>query len=132
MSGQANAQGGAAPGRKVLVVDDNVDSAKMLALMLSLDGHDVRTAFGGAEALAAVQTFTPDTVFLDIGLPGLDGYEVAKRLRRTPGLGAVTLVAMTGFSAEEDRQRAREAGFDHHLVKPADPADVTKLLKRGG
>jgi CheY-like chemotaxis protein len=127
MSGQVSA----AQGRKVLVVDDNEDAAKMLALMLSLEGHDVRTAFGGAEALAAVETFTPETVFLDIGLPGMDGYEVARRLRQAPGLSAVTLVAMTGFSADEDLQRARAAGFDHHLVKPADPTEVTRLLRPG-
>jgi CheY-like chemotaxis protein len=131
MSGHVSAQGNVAQGRKVLVVDDNEDAARMLALMLSLEGHEVQTAFGGAEALAAVETFKPETVFLDIALPGMDGYEVARRLRRTPGLVGVTLVAMTGFSADEDLQRARAAGFDHHLVKPADPAEVMKLLQRG-
>jgi CheY-like chemotaxis protein len=118
-------------GLKVLVVDDNVDSAKMLALMLQLAGHDARAAFDGPSALAVAAGFIPEVVFLDIGMPGMDGYAVAHRLRETPGLENVVLVAMTGFNDPEDRQRARDAGFDHYLVKPADPEEVAKILRRG-
>jgi CheY-like chemotaxis protein len=115
--------------RRVLVVDDNVDGAESLALLLSLDGHDVRMAHDGRSALAAAEEYRPDVVLLDIGLPdGLDGYEVARRLRSELGLASTLLLALTGFGQAEDRRRSRDAGFDDHLVKPVDPARLKDLL----
>lgn len=106
--------------RRVLVVDDNQDSADSLAILLRLRGHDVRTAYDGESALELEGVFRPALVFLDIGLPRKNGYDVAAELRALRGKD-VTIVAMTGFGQPEDRQRSREAGFDHHLVKPVDP-----------
>ncbi|HYH65070.1 MAG TPA: ATP-binding protein, partial [Urbifossiella sp.] len=116
------------PSRSVLVVDDNVDAAESLALLLRMKGHEVRVAHDGLAALAAVEAAPPDLVLLDIGMPGMDGYEVARRLRERPGLEHLPLVAMTGWSQDEDRRRSREAGFDHHLVKPVEPAVLYQLL----
>jgi signal transduction histidine kinase len=116
------------PGRRLLVVDDNVDAADSLAVLLRLRGHEVRVAYGGAAALEAAEAYTPDVVFLDIGMPGMDGYEVARLLRRRPGLGGVVLAALTGWGQEEDRRRTADAGFDHHLVKPVDPEAVAAVL----
>ncbi len=118
--------------RKVLIVDDNADSAESLALLLSMRGHEVRTAHDGPAALEAAEAFRPQAVLLDIGLPGMDGYEVARRLRDRPGAEGVLLVALTGYGQEDDRRRAAEAGFDAHLVKPAEPAAVHRLLGRSG
>ncbi len=114
--------------RRVLVVDDNVDAADSLALLLRVSGQEVRVAYDGPTALLITEAFRPQLVLLDIGMPQMDGYEVARRLRRQPGLEGVTLVAVTGWGQEEDRQRSREAGFDHHLTKPADPAALQRLL----
>jgi CheY-like chemotaxis protein len=116
------------PRHKVLVVDDNADSARMLAMLVRLGGHEAKAAFGGEEALEAVREFAPAVAFLDLGMPFMDGFELARRLRQSPGLAGVVLVAMTGFSEADDVRRAKDAGFDHHLVKPADPAAVEKLL----
>jgi PAS domain S-box-containing protein len=116
------------PRRRILVVDDNRDAADTLALLLRLAGQDVRAAYDGPSALAEAARFGPAMVFLDIGMPGMDGYEVARRLRRDPALGGVVLVAVTGWGQEEDRRRSREAGFDNHLVKPVEPEAVQKLL----
>jgi signal transduction histidine kinase len=125
----------AAGGRRVLVVDDNEDAAESLSELLALCGHDARTAATGPEALAAVPAFRPDLVFLDIGLPGMDGYEVARALRAAPGDTPV-LVALTGWGAESDRQRSAEAGFDRHLTKPVGREQLDELLAafppRGG
>jgi signal transduction histidine kinase/ActR/RegA family two-component response regulator len=118
----------AAPRRRVLVVDDNVDAADSLVLLLRVSGQEVRVAYDGPTALLIAEAFRPQLVLLDIGMPGMDGYAVAQRLRRQPGLEGVTLVAVTGWGQEEDRQRSHEAGFDHHLVKPADPAALQRLL----
>ncbi len=117
------------PSGRVLVVDDNVDSATMLARLLKMSGHDVRTAYSGPAALEAALAHPPDVVLLDIGLPGLNGYEVARRLRQYPQLEGVRLVAMTGYGDEADRQLAMEAGFDRHVVKPVDFPKVEALLK---
>jgi two-component system CheB/CheR fusion protein len=118
--------------RRILIVDDNVDSAESLALLLHLDGgHEVRVAHDGPAGLEAVGQFLPEVVLLDIGLPGgMDGYEVARRLRDLPGLESTFLVALTGYGQEEDRRRAEEAGFDAHCVKPADLAVLWDLLGR--
>jgi PAS domain S-box-containing protein len=117
-----------APLRHILVVDDNVDAAESLAILLRMEGHDVRVAHDGAAALAAVEAERPDIVLLDIGMPVMNGYEVAQHLRQRPGLEPLLLVAMTGWGQEEDRRRSQEAGFDHHLVKPVEPDALHKLL----
>ncbi|MDP2391534.1 MAG: response regulator, partial [Acidobacteriota bacterium] len=113
---------------QVLVVDDSIDTADSLALLLSVSGHRVRTAHDGPTALAAIAQAPPDAVVMDIGLPGIDGYEVARRVRRRPGTDSMVLVAMTGYGQERDRQMAREAGFNHHLVKPADLDELLRIL----
>ena len=99
-----------------------------MALLLRESGHDVRTAHDGPTALEAALDYRPDVVLLDIGLPGLDGFEVAKRIRQQPALHNIVLVAMTGYGRETDRQRSQEAGFDHHLVKPVDFGEVQQIL----
>jgi CheY-like chemotaxis protein len=112
----------------VLVVDDNEDAALSLALLLRLRGHEVTLAHDGPAALAAVAAQVPQVVFLDIGLPRMDGFEVARRLRQMPNLGGMLLVAMTGYGNDADRHRSAQAGFDHHLVKPVEPAFIEELL----
>jgi CheY-like chemotaxis protein len=117
--------------RRVLVVDDNRDSAETIAMLVELWGHDVRVVHDGPAALASISEpidWCPEVVLLDIGLPGVDGYEVARRLRQVPALAGILMVAMTGYGQERDRQLSREAGFDHHLVKPVDPATLQALL----
>ncbi len=109
-----------APTRRVLVVDDNRDSAESLAMLLRLVGHDVRTVHDGRQALVVAEAYRPDFVLLDIGLPGMDGYEVAKRLRAEPWGSEMKLVALTGYGGEEDRRRSQAAGFAQHLIKPVD------------
>jgi CheY-like chemotaxis protein len=116
--------------RRVLVVDDNADSAETMAEMLKLWGHEVQTAHDGPGALEAARAQPPDAVLLDLGLPVMDGYETARRLRQE-GLGGKLLVAVTGFGAAEDRRRAAEAGFDTHLTKPVSPEALRQVLLRG-
>jgi CheY-like chemotaxis protein len=116
------------PQRRVLVVDDNPDAADSLALLLRLAGQDVRTAYDGHRALLQAREFLPDLVLLDIGMPGMDGYEVARRLRSEARLQGARVVAVTGWGQEEDRRRSTEAGFDHHLVKPVDSMALERLL----
>ncbi|HEX5273590.1 MAG TPA: response regulator [Gemmataceae bacterium] len=120
----------AAPGksRKVLVVDDNRDAAESLGLLLEVSGHQVCVCHDGASALRAAGDYGPDAVLLDIGLPGMDGYEIARRLRADPATRGALLIALTGYGQVEDQQRAREAGFDYHLIKPADLEALTGLL----
>jgi len=113
---------------RVLVVDDNVDAASSLGMLLKASGHDVRTAHDGPAALQASLDFRPHLVLLDIGLPKMNGHEVAKKMREQPALNSVVLVAMTGYGLESDRQRSQEAGFDHHLVKPAHFAKLQEIL----
>jgi signal transduction histidine kinase/DNA-binding response OmpR family regulator len=114
--------------RRVLVVDDNADSADTLAMLARLDGHEVRTAQTGAAALEVAQAFRPDVVLLDIGLPGMDGYEVARQLRAGAAGAPILLAAVTGYGQEADRNRSRQAGFDLHLVKPVEPEVLRRLL----
>jgi len=116
--------------RRVLVVDDNRDAVESLAILLEMMGYEVRTAGDGLEAVAETQAFSPEVVLLDIGLPVLNGYEAAERIRTLEGGARVVLVALTGWGQEEDRRRSREAGFDHHLVKPVDPDALEALLRR--
>jgi CheY-like chemotaxis protein len=112
--------------RRILVVDDNVDSADTMAEILKLWGHEVETAHDGPGALEAARAYRPDAVLLDLGLPLMDGFETARRLREE-GL-AKLLVAVTGFGAAEDRRRAKEAGFDTHLTKPVSPDALRRVL----
>jgi CheY-like chemotaxis protein len=114
--------------RRVLVVDDNRDSAESLALLLGLDGHQIRCAHGGLEALEVAQDFKPEIVLLDIGMPDLNGYEVARRMRTQTWARDAKLVAVTGWGQAEDKRRATDAGFDHHLVKPVDSQALAKLF----
>jgi PAS domain S-box-containing protein len=116
------------PRRKILVVDDNADAAESLAALLSICGHDTRMAHDGREAVEQAKQFHPDVVFLDIGMPTLDGHETAKLIRQQPWGKDMVLIALTGWGQSEDRKRSKDAGFNHHLVKPADPAVVEKLL----
>ncbi|MBP3955537.1 response regulator [Gemmata sp. G18] len=116
--------------RRVLVVDDNADAADSLSELLALSGHKTETAQSGPEALRAAARFRPELVFLDIGLPGMDGYEVARTLRAAPGSRATVLVALTGWGTEEDRKRSAEAGFDFHLTKPVETEQLEGLLAK--
>ena len=118
----------AAQSRRVLVVDDNADAAESLAALLELSGHSTRVANDGDEAVRMAHEFHPDIVFLDIGMPGKDGYEVARELRASPHTREAVLVALTGWGAKDDRARSRKAGFDHHLTKPAGLEAVDELL----
>ena len=118
----------AAPRRRVLIVDDNRDGAASLGVMLSLLGHDGRTAHDGLEALDVAETFRPDLILLDIGLPKLNGYEVCRRIRQQPWGNKVFMVAVTGWGQKDDRRRSEEAGFDQHIVKPLDTAALRRLL----
>ena len=113
---------------RVLLVDDNVDAAESLAMLLRLWGHEVAVAHDGPGALRAAEAQRPEVALLDIGLPGMDGYELARRLRPLPGLGRAVLVALTGWGQEDDRRRSQEAGFDHHLVKPVELSALQELL----
>jgi CheY-like chemotaxis protein len=113
---------------RILVVDDTIDSADMLSVMLQMYGHDPTVVHDGAQALDLAATMKPDAIFLDIGLPDIDGNEVARRMRASPHLRNTHIVATTGFSDANDRRRAKEAGFDSFLVKPIDPAEVEKIV----
>jgi CheY-like chemotaxis protein len=114
--------------RRVLVVDDNVDAASMLDLLLRSLGHETRVAHDGITALRAAQEFRPDVVLLDIGMPDIDGYEVARRLRGLANLRRMRIVAVTGWGQDADRKRSMEAGFDLHLVKPVDAKELSHAL----
>jgi PAS domain S-box-containing protein len=115
-------------GLRLLVVDDNGDAAASLSTLLQLQGHEVRIADNGPIALEIAAAFRPDMLFLDLGMPGMDGYEVARRVRKTPGLETTPITALTGWGQIEDRRRTAEAGFNHHLVKPPDLLTLTNLL----
>jgi CheY-like chemotaxis protein len=113
---------------RLLVVDDNADGAASTALLLELQGHTLRIAHSGLEAIAAVPEFQPQVVILDISLPDISGYEVARRLRASLAQATPRLIALTGWGSEDDRRRARAAGFDAHLVKPVDPEELNSRL----
>ncbi len=116
-------------GRRCLVIEDNADAAESMGLLLELSGHQVEIAADGRQGLETARRFRPDVVLCDIGLPGgMDGYEVARQMREDPLLSQARLIALTGYGQEEDRRRAREAGFDIHLTKPADPVMLGRLL----
>ena len=113
---------------RILVVDDNHDSALSLAMMLSIMGHETRTAHDGESAVSTAESFLPDVVLLDIGLPLLNGYEVAQRIREQSWGASMFLIAVTGWGQDEDRQRSSEVGLNVHMVKPVEPAALEKLL----
>jgi len=117
-----------AKGRRVLVIEDNVDAAETLGDLLRLFGHEVELANSGPAGIETAARFQPDVVLCDIGLPVMDGYEVARQLRQNPALKATHLIALTGYGRESDRRRALEAGFDLHLVKPVEPLELQRLL----
>jgi CheY-like chemotaxis protein len=126
---QVHREGTQETGRRVLVVDDNEDAAQSMADVLSELGHDVKTAFDGVHALKIVKTFKPDVCLLDIGLPAMDGYELARRLQQSKDLPAgARLIAVTGYGQDADKRRTAEAGFKGHLVKPVTFDDLTGAL----
>jgi CheY-like chemotaxis protein len=122
------AQSRSAPRRHVLVVDDNRDSAESLALLLELSGHELRLAYDGAQAIAMAERRRPDAIVLDIGLPGINGYEACRRIREARPDYDPLVIALTGWGQNDDRRRSAEAGFDAHLVKPLDVEALRRLL----
>jgi CheY-like chemotaxis protein len=118
------------PGRRVLVVEDNADGAETLREVLELGGHAVEVACSGPAAIDQARAFRPEVVLCDIGLPGMDGYEVARRMRADPALRAVTLVALTGYAGPEDVARSIDAGFDHHLAKPPSTEELERVVQQ--
>ena len=112
----------------MLVADDNRDSAESLGMLLRLMGNDVRIVYDGVEAVSEAEAFRPDVILLDIGMPKLDGYEAARRIREQPWSEDALLVALTGWGNEEDKRKASEAGFDRHFTKPIDPEELRRLL----
>ena len=116
--------------QRVLVVDDNRDAAESLGMLLEMENCKVSVAFDGLQALEALDTFKPDIALLDIGMPGMDGYELARRIRATQRGRNMVLVALTGWGQADDKKRAAEAGFDEHLTKPVDPDTLTRVLHR--
>jgi CheY-like chemotaxis protein len=119
----------ASPSRRVMVVDDNKDAAETLGMLLESLGHEVRVAHDSAQALEAVRGAAQDVFILDIGLPGMDGYTLARHLRAHPNGSAATYIALTGYGSTQDRQRGGAAGFDHYLVKPAEFGELMRLLE---
>jgi CheY-like chemotaxis protein len=117
-------------GRRVLLADDNRDGADSLAMLLKISGHDVRVAYDGPSAVSLAQAFRPDVAIVDIDMPGMDGYAVARILRGESWASGLILLAVTGWGQEADRNRAVEAGFDSHLTKPVDPERLSSLLSQ--
>jgi CheY-like chemotaxis protein len=117
-----------APALHILVVDDNADSATTMGFALEIQGHQVRLAHSGPEAIAAAEATPPDIVLLDIGMPGMNGYETCAAMRRMPGLEKTVFIAQTGWGQEEHRKLSREAGFTHHLVKPVEIATLVEVI----
>ena len=118
--------------QRVLLVDDNTDSTEPLSLLLQAKGHETRVAVEGTEAITVADEFKPHCVVLDLGLPGMDGYEVARRLRERPYGSELTLVALTGWAGKDVRTKAAEAGFDYHLVKPVNWEELEHIVKEEG
>jgi CheY-like chemotaxis protein len=116
-------------GQRVLLVDDNADSSEPLSLLLQVKGHETRIAMEGEQALVMADEFQPGCVVLDLGLPGMDGYEVARRLRQRPYGPDLVLVALTGWAGKEVRAKAAEAGFDYHLVKPVNLDELADIVR---
>ncbi len=115
---------------RVVVIEDHVDTADLMREILRDAGHDVRIAHSGNDGVAAAQTLGAEVVLCDVGLPDIDGYEVARRLRAEPATAGVYLVALTGYDGEDEQRKARQAGFDRHVVKPIDPFQLETLIRR--
>jgi CheY-like chemotaxis protein len=130
VNGKSPRLGADAIGCRVLIVDDNIDTAQGLARLLTRAGHEVTVAHDGHQALEKARHHSPHAVVLDIGLPGMDGFEVVRRLRTEAACADSIVIAVTGYAQPEDRQHAMEAGFDHHLVKPVDLEELKQLLQR--
>jgi CheY-like chemotaxis protein/nitrogen-specific signal transduction histidine kinase len=116
------------PPRRVVIADDNRDAAEMLSMVLNLSGHDVHIAYSGTEALDLIGRIKPDVAILDIGMPEMDGYQLAKKIREQPENRSIILIALTGWGQATDKHRAEEAGFDHHCTKPVDPNDLEQYF----
>jgi two-component system, OmpR family, response regulator len=130
MTTTADPHGGAAgKNRRILLVDDSADAAIAMSMLLEALGHEVRTEHDGPRALAALDVFRPEVVVLDIGLPGMSGFEVARAMRKLDSTRDALMIALTGYGSDADRQDARDAGFDHHLTKPVSIADLEALLR---
>jgi CheY-like chemotaxis protein len=134
MSGvsQSQGEGDPRPRKRILVVEDNRESADSLRLLLECYGYEVTVAYSGHDGVRAAEQYPPDVVLCDIGLPGLDGYGVARTLRANPTTAKVHLIAVTAYGQDEDRRRSNEAGFEHHLVKPADLNALQRVLNFAG
>ena len=115
--------------KRVLIADDNIDAAESLQLWLEMAGHEVHTASTGPGALQAAESLQPEVALLDLGMPGMSGLDVARRIREAPWGARMILIALTGWGEEEDRQRTKEAGFNHHLTKPVPPDEIEKLIR---
>jgi CheY-like chemotaxis protein len=118
----------AKPGVRVLVVDDNHDAAQVLCMLLQSNGVNVEAVDSGPAAIAAIPDYRPNVILMDIGMPGMDGNEVARRIRQQPEFNDIKLIALTGWGQEKDRQRSKESGFDHHLTKPVNFRSLTDLI----
>jgi CheY-like chemotaxis protein len=116
---------------RILIIEDSRDHAHTLMYLMELQGHQVRVAYTGPEGVRAALTWVPDVVLCDIGLPGLDGWSVARELRRHPAMATARLIAITAYSSDADRRHSQEVGFDCHLVKPVDPDVLEALLANG-
>ncbi|BBU28656.1 hypothetical protein BTHE68_23900 [Burkholderia sp. THE68] len=130
MNTTAEASGGAAQGRRILLVDDSADAAFALSMLLEALGYVVRSEHDGPRALASIDDFKPDVVVLDIGLPGMSGFDVAREMRKREATQHALLLALTGWGSDADRRSALDAGFDHHLTKPVDVASLEALLAK--
>lgn len=115
-------------GKRILVADDNRAGTDSMAMLLELDGHQTANAYDGVEALTIAESLRPEIILLDIGMPRLNGYEVAQRLRAEAWGKNIVIIAMSGWGQEKDQQRSRASGFDRHLIKPVNPEDLAKLI----
>ena len=116
------------PSRRVLVVEDNLDAVKTLVALLKADGHEVEYAINGYAAMTMAVRFLPEVVILDLGLPGMNGFEVCSRLKKEPAFSSTMFIAVSGYASEQDREQSRAAGCDVHLAKPADPKTLLALV----
>jgi CheY-like chemotaxis protein len=132
LSSIAQSDQGATASRRVLIADDNHDSADSLAMLLRMEGHEVMVVHDGPGALAAVGSFGPEIALLDIGMPGLNGYEGAQKIREALPALPLRLIAVTGWGQHSDKARARTSGFDHHFTKPVEPERLMELLRDPG